>query len=72
MRRCETCAHGIVEGVGADRHVTCTLIPPTPLVTVRDQQAVVEWHRPVMIPTGWCGQHKLSWLRWLFGYGARA
>lgn len=73
MRRCETCTHGIVEGQGDDRRVTCTLIPPTPLMSVRTEDngpiPYVEWTRPVMKPNGWCGQHRRNWLR-LFGYGA--
>lgn len=72
IKRCETCMHGLLAGEDADRHVVCTLIPPAPIVTVRNGQAIIDWLRPKMILSGWCGQHKLSWLRWLFGHGAGA
>lgn len=73
IKRCETCRHAIpaYDSQNDSPYVVCSLIPPVPVVTVRNNAAVVDWVRPSMSLVGWCGQHRLS-LRRLFGYGTRA
>lgn len=70
MKRCEFCRHGLheVDGAGG-KYVTCTLIPPQAVVTVEDGAARIIWPRVAMSPQGWCGQFKLSVMKFLFRRG---
>mgnify|MGYP006370145939 FL=1 len=70
MKRCEFCRDGLheVDGAGG-KFVTCTLIPPQAVVTVQDSAAVIIWPRPPMTRDAFCGQFKLSVMKFLFRRG---
>lgn len=77
MKRCGNCRHGIdtVDAGNRQPYVICALIPPTSAVideTVEIDgnmvtKLVVKWLRPSMTVFAFCGQHRLSWRKFLFG-----
>jgi hypothetical protein len=69
MKRCEFCRHALND-IGPDG-VTCTLIPPTPVAIVENGKMAIRWLRPSMTLHGWCGQFRLSVMKFLFR-GSRA
>ncbi len=73
IRRCEFCRHALgARDPDGNRYAVCTLIPPTPLVTVVEGKAMLQWHRPSMALKGWCGQFKLAVLKLFLDDGPRA
>jgi hypothetical protein len=59
MTSCKRCRYGIPDREpDGTPYIVCALMPPH------------RGERPLMKPTGWCGQFKLSLKRLFFGHGA--
>ena len=55
LRTCRHCRHGIRTAIGEAKEpaVVCAFSPPKLM-------SEGNYHRPVMLPLGWCGQFKFG------------
>jgi hypothetical protein len=72
MKTCQNCRYGdrATDGAGAAFY-WCRLIPPHPLVMSGEKGQEIVHSVPSMKPSGWCGQFKLAFFRWLANFGRR-
>jgi hypothetical protein len=66
-KRCQFCRHALLAtDYQGDSYVQCRLIPPRPVAIVEGGKMAIRWLRPEMPLAGYCGQFRLSVLKFLF------
>lgn len=72
MKACQNCRFGdrATDPAGVT-FFYCRLNPPQPLVVSGRDGQEIAWAVPMMKRTGWCGQFKLAFFRWLGNFGRR-